>query len=74
MNGLTPVPRAPCGQQVSFDDCSIAVAGNTADATCRGRASVVPKVGGGTQSVRRTWRFKLAQDGDRWLIASAIVR
>jgi hypothetical protein len=61
-------------QRVSFEDCSVLVAGSTADATCNGRATVVPKIGGGTQTVRRTWRFKLAQDGDHWLIASATVR
>jgi hypothetical protein len=61
-------------QRLSFEGCTIDVAGAVADATCTGRASVVPKIGGGSQTVRRTWRFKLAQAGESWRIASATVR
>lgn len=61
-------------QRLTFDDCAIDVDGSTAAATCSGRASIVPKVGGGTQTVRRTWRFALAQDGSAWRIESATVR
>ncbi len=61
-------------QQLAFDDCAIQVAGPRADATCRGRARVVPKVGSGAESVQRTWRFTLLQSGDTWTIASATVR
>lgn len=61
-------------QQLRFEDCAIDVAGSTADATCTGRASVVPKIGGGRQSVNRTWRFRLEQNGESWTIASATVR
>jgi hypothetical protein len=61
-------------QQLMFEDCAIDVAGSTADATCTGRASVVPKIGGGRQSVNRTWRFRLEQAGESWTIASATVR
>lgn len=61
-------------QRLSFDDCAIELDGTTADATCSGRASVVPKVGGGSQTVRRTWQFRLAQNGEEWKIARATVR
>lgn len=61
-------------QQLAFDQCDIQIAESRASATCRGRARVVPKVGGGVESVQRTWRFSLAQSGDRWTIASATVR
>ena len=61
-------------QQLAFDDCAIQVAGPRANATCRGRARMVPKVGGGAESVERTWRFTFLQSGDRWTIASATVR
>jgi hypothetical protein len=61
-------------QRLSFEDCAIDVAAGGANATCTGRASIVPKIGGGSQTVRRTWQFRLAQNGDAWTIASATVR
>jgi hypothetical protein len=61
-------------QQLSFEECAIDVLGSTASATCRGHARVAPRIGGGAESVPRTWRFTLAQAGDGWTIASADVR
>jgi hypothetical protein len=62
-------------QELSFDTCAIDVAGQIADATCTGRARVVPKIGGGSETVKRTWQFKLRQTGPSdWLIEKATVR
>lgn len=61
-------------QEIWFNDCAITVLGETADATCTGSARIVPKVGGGSQSTSRTWRFTLRQAGEGWQIARATVR
>lgn len=61
-------------QELSFDSCAIALAGGSADASCRGSAKIVPKIGGGSESVRRTWEFKLRQAGTDWVIERATVR
>jgi len=62
-------------QNVSFDSCDIDVRGTTANASCRGQASYVGKVG--TREPRtepRQWRFELRRDGDAWKIESAEAR
>jgi hypothetical protein len=62
-------------QTVSFDDCQIDVNGATANASCRGQASYVGKVGrGAPRTEPRTWRFELRRDGETWKIASATAR
>ncbi|MGE5816200.1 MAG: hypothetical protein ACM36C_17050, partial [Acidobacteriota bacterium] len=61
-------------QQLSFEGCSVNVAGQTADATCNGESRVVPKIGGGSETARRTWSFKLRQAGSGWLIERATVK
>jgi hypothetical protein len=62
-------------QSVSFDDCQIDVQGVTANASCRGRASYVGKVGSSTpRSEPRTWRFELKREGDTWKIEHAEAR
>jgi hypothetical protein len=61
-------------QELWFNGCTIDVAGATADATCTGQARVVPKFGGGSETARRTWQFKLRQTGNNWLIEKATVK
>lgn len=59
-------------QTVSFEDCQIDVEGVVANASCRGHASYVGKVGRGvTRTEPRTWRFELRRDGETWKIANA---
>ena len=62
-------------QTVSLEDCQIAVNGATANASCRGQAKYVGKVGSGAARTEpRTWRFELRRDGETWKIANAEAR
>jgi hypothetical protein len=62
-------------QQVSFDDCEIDIRDAVANASCRGQASYVPKVGRREQRTEpRTWRFELHRDGDAWTIENVDMR
>lgn len=62
-------------QNVSFDDCAIDVRGTTANASCRGTASYVGKVGSRAPRIEaRTWRFELRRDGEAWKIENAEAR
>jgi hypothetical protein len=62
-------------QSVSFDTCDIDVRGATANASCRGRASYVGKVGHNQpRSEPRTWHFELQRVGETWKIAHAEAR
>ena len=62
-------------QDVEFDDCAIAVRGTTANASCRGKASYVGKIGSGAaRTEARTWHFELRRDGEAWKIESAEAR
>jgi hypothetical protein len=61
-------------QRISFENCSIDVIGRLATASCRGTARVVPRVGGGTQTARRSWVFWLRQSGDGWVIDRTQIR
>jgi hypothetical protein len=62
-------------QHVSFDDCSIDVRGETANASCRGLASYVGKVGSrAPRTEPRQWTFELRRDGAAWKIESAQTR
>ncbi len=59
-------------QNVSFDDCSIDVRGQTANASCLGSASYVGKVGSRQlRTESRRWKFALRLDGEAWTIESA---
>ena len=59
-------------QNVSFDDCSIDVRGQTANALCRGSASYVGKIGSRQQRTEaRRWQFALRLDGEAWKIETA---
>ena len=62
-------------QNLSFDDCQIELNGTTANASCRGRASYVGKVGSREPRVEaRLWQFQLRRDGDEWKIENAEAR
>jgi hypothetical protein len=62
-------------QDVSFDNCDIEVRGATANASCRGQASYVGKIGAREpRTEARQWRFELRRDGDAWKIESAEAR
>ena len=61
-------------QQISFDGCAIAVSGDSADATCNGQSRIIPKIGGGSETARRTWVFRLKQSGADWIIEKATVK
>ena len=55
-------------QSISLGGCDIRVSGPTAHAECSGNARWTPKVGAGTQSAQRQWRFDLRNSGGNWLI------
>jgi hypothetical protein len=61
-------------QAISLGDCEIRVTGATANAQCTGTARWTPKVGGGTQSAARQWRFDLRNSAGNWVITQAIAR
>jgi hypothetical protein len=62
-------------QDVEFDDCAIDVRGTTANASCRGKASYVGKIGSGApRTEARTWHFELRRDGEAWKIETAEAR
>ena len=61
-------------QSVSLGGCDIRVSGATALAECSGNARWTPKVGAGTQSARRQWRFDLRNSGGTWMITQATTR
>jgi hypothetical protein len=62
-------------QNVSFDNCDIDIRGAVANASCRGEASYVVKVGSREPRTEpRLWRFELRRDGDAWKIENAETR
>lgn len=59
-------------QNLSFEECQIDILGTTANATCRGLASYVGRVGGGEKHTEpRAWQFELVRDRDGWKIKHA---
>jgi hypothetical protein len=61
-------------QTVNLGRCDIRVQPGSAEADCVGTASWTPRVGGGTQSASRRWRFDLRHRQGDWIIVSANVR
>lgn len=61
-------------QSISLGGCQIRVNGATAHAECAGNARWTPKVGSGTQSAARQWRFDLRNSGGNWIITQASTR
>jgi hypothetical protein len=59
-------------QNLTFDACAVQLHGEAADATCRGSARYVPKIGNREPRVEpRTWSFTLRKSGADWQIESA---
>jgi hypothetical protein len=62
-------------QRVTLGDCQIAVASETAHATCDGSTTWTPKIGGGSpRTDARTWTFELGRSAASWQIVSARVQ
>jgi len=59
-------------QSLTFDACDVNLRGEAAEATCRGSARYVTKVGSRDPRVEsRVWNFKLHKTGSDWQIDSA---
>ena len=59
-------------QSITFDRCNVQLSGAFANATCRGTARYVPKIGNREPRVEpRVWNFALRKDGGEWKIDSA---
>jgi hypothetical protein len=61
-------------QAISLGSCEIRVNGAAARAECAGNARWTPKVGSGTESADRHWRFDLRNAGGHWIITQATTR
>jgi hypothetical protein len=61
-------------QTVSLQNCTIDIMGATARASCSGRASWTPKIGGGEQSATRKWTFNLNEADGEWHIVQVQAR
>ena len=61
-------------QTVNLGRCDIRIEPGSAEADCVGTARWTPRVGGGTQSASRRWRFDLRLRQGDWIIVSASVR
>jgi hypothetical protein len=61
-------------QTVDLGRCDIRIEPGSAEADCVGTARWTPRVGGGTQSASRRWRFDLRHRQGDWIIVSARVR
>jgi len=59
-------------QAITFDHCDVQLSGSVANATCRGTARYVPKIGNREPRVEpRVWNFALRKNGGEWKIDSA---
>jgi hypothetical protein len=61
-------------QNITLGQCDVRVNGVSAHAECAGSAKWTPKVGGGTQSASRRWRFDFRNTGVDWIIVQVTVR
>jgi hypothetical protein len=61
-------------QRVTLGNCDVGVKGQTARASCAGRATWTPKIGGGAESRARTWIFDLRRADRGWQIVSVAAR
>jgi len=61
-------------QRVSLGQCALAIDGVTARADCDGSATWTPKIGGGTRTEARHWKFELQNTGGTWQIITAAAR
>jgi hypothetical protein len=58
-------------QRLSLGQCALAIDGVTARAECDGSATWTPKIGGGTRTEARHWKFELQNTGGAWQIVTA---
>jgi hypothetical protein len=61
-------------QKVSLGLCDITVIGDIGGASCAGKARWEPRVGGGTRTADRHWKFDLRRGADGWRIEQVLVR
>ncbi|MEO5894941.1 MAG: hypothetical protein ABIS06_04515 [Vicinamibacterales bacterium] len=61
-------------QRVSLGHCALAIDGATARADCDGSATWTPKIGGGSRTESRHWRFELQNHDGAWQILTASAR
>ena len=61
-------------QRVSLGQCALAIDGGTARADCDGTATWTPKIGGGTRTEARHWKFELQNSAGTWQIITAAGR
>lgn len=62
-------------QSLAFDQCDVAVNGDEAQASCSGRATYVPRVGGSDpRTVWLVWTFTLRRSASEWTIADVETR
>jgi len=61
-------------QRISLGQCALAIDGGTARADCDGSATWTPKVGGGSRTESRHWKFELQNTGGSWQIVTAAAR
>jgi hypothetical protein len=61
-------------QTVNLGRCDVRIDQGSAEADCVGTARWTPRVGGGTQSASRRWRFDLRHREGDWVIVAANVR
>jgi hypothetical protein len=72
--GLSNAFQGLSSQSVSLGRCEVRVGGVSAEAICNGTQRWTPKVGGGSQTAPRRWRFELRNTGDQWVISQVAVR
>ena len=61
-------------QRVSLGQCALAIDGSTARADCDGSATWTPKIGGGSRTEARHYRFELQNTTGGWQILTASAR
>jgi hypothetical protein len=61
-------------QQLSLGHCTVAIDGAGARAECNGTATWTPRVGGGSRTEPRNWRFELKNAAGEWQIVRAEAR
>ncbi len=61
-------------QRLSLGQCTVAIDGAAARAECNGTATWTPKIGGGSRTESRNWRFELKNAGGEWQVVRAEAR
>jgi hypothetical protein len=75
VRGLARAFDSLTSQTLAFDRCELRIAGDAAEAVCRGVGTYVPKVGGqGPRQVPGEWSFQLERIEGTWTIAQTKTR